>query len=88
MSSGRITLLSTEDWWTKSFQLSDLPEYIPKSEFTVTVWNKFVNDKGESVEIDTVGVKEFVYARIVVDKKKADGTNLYDQLNVLTLGSH
>ena len=88
MSSGRITLLSTEDWWTKSFQLSDLPEYIPKSEFTVTVWNQFVNDKGESVEIDTVGAKESVYARIVVDKKKADGTNLYDQLNVLTLGSH
>ncbi|HRH22086.1 MAG TPA: hypothetical protein PLJ58_02685, partial [bacterium] len=67
--------------------LADLPEYINKSELVVTVWNSFMDSQGE-VEKDVSGARETVYARIVVDKKKADGTWLYDQLKVLPIASH
>lgn len=87
ISSGRLTLLFTERWSVKSFHLADLPEYINKSELVVTVWNSFMDSQGE-VEKDVSGARETVYARIVVDKKKADGTWLYDQLKVLPIASH
>lgn len=73
IDNGMITILSTarDKWWRKSFYVDDMP--LKRSELIVTVWNRFM--AGE----------ERVYARIVLDTKKPDGSNAYDQTKILPM---